>query len=161
LNLAENKHLRGQTEKAATLAQQVLPILRAGHDRHTLGLVLANLCGYLVALGRLSHVPAVAREALETVPNTIATECRLRTRSSIQLSLSHLTETFDAALCWRVTRKPPSVVLVPARIHRTNNPHLSRSAPPGTALTHRTQRVARAGGGTLTRRCDHPRTFAS
>jgi hypothetical protein len=65
LNLAENKHLRGQTEKAAALAQKVLPNLRAGRDRHTLGLVLANLCGYLVALGRLSELPAVAREALQ------------------------------------------------------------------------------------------------
>jgi hypothetical protein len=65
VNIAENKHLRGQTERAIALVQEVLPTLRAGRDRQTLSQALANLCGYLVVLDRLSEARAIAREALQ------------------------------------------------------------------------------------------------
>ncbi|MGD0471797.1 MAG: LuxR C-terminal-related transcriptional regulator [Candidatus Velthaea sp.] len=65
LDLAENKHQRGQTEIAIALVQEVLPVLRAGSDRRTLLLALANLCGYFVALDRLAEARAVGREVFQ------------------------------------------------------------------------------------------------
>ncbi len=63
ITLAEVQHQRGQTAAAIALAQEVLAALRADRDRPTLLGALANLCGYLVALNRLSEARAVALEA--------------------------------------------------------------------------------------------------
>ncbi len=63
--LAEVEHERGQTEKAVALLQEALPALRADRFRELLLLdALTGLCGYLVALDRLSEARAVAREAI-------------------------------------------------------------------------------------------------
>ena len=63
ITLAELQHQRGQTTTAVALAQEVLGALRADRDRQSLAGALANLCGYLVALDRLSEARAVALEA--------------------------------------------------------------------------------------------------
>jgi tetratricopeptide (TPR) repeat protein len=64
ISLAEIQHQRGQTATAVALVREVLAALRADRDRPTLLGALANLCGYLVALDRLSEARAVALEAL-------------------------------------------------------------------------------------------------
>ncbi|MGA7354426.1 MAG: helix-turn-helix domain-containing protein [Candidatus Cybelea sp.] len=63
ITLAELQHQRGQTTTAVALAQEVLGALRADRDRQSLVGALANLCGYLIALDRLSEARAVALEA--------------------------------------------------------------------------------------------------
>jgi predicted ATPase/transcriptional regulator with XRE-family HTH domain len=65
LDLADVEHQRGQTEKAVALAQEMLPTIRIGRHRILLLYILARLCGYLVALNRLSEARAVAQETFE------------------------------------------------------------------------------------------------
>lgn len=63
ISLAELQHQRGETAAAVALAQEVLGAFRSDRDRESLVGTLANLCGYLVALDRLSEAREVALEA--------------------------------------------------------------------------------------------------
>jgi predicted ATPase/transcriptional regulator with XRE-family HTH domain len=67
LILAELEHERNQTEKAAALVQEVLPAFRAGRNRSMHSSALADLCGYLIALDRLSEARLILQEALATI----------------------------------------------------------------------------------------------
>jgi predicted ATPase len=65
INLAEIEHRRGQTPRAVMIVQEVLPALRTGRSRLMRASALANLCGYLAAIDRLSEARAVAREVFD------------------------------------------------------------------------------------------------
>jgi predicted ATPase/DNA-binding CsgD family transcriptional regulator len=67
VNLADIEHLRGQTEKAAALLQEVVPALRAGPDRYRFLWSVANLSTCLVALDRLPEARDVVYDALQHV----------------------------------------------------------------------------------------------
>ena len=63
-NLAELEHVRGETQRAITIAREVLPATRSGANKNLLGNLLYNLAGYLVAVDDLPSAAAAAREAI-------------------------------------------------------------------------------------------------
>jgi predicted ATPase/transcriptional regulator with XRE-family HTH domain/tetratricopeptide (TPR) repeat protein len=68
VTLAELQYQRGKTAAAIRLAYEILDALRADRDLQSLAGALANLCGYLVAFGRLSEAAEIALEAFESSP---------------------------------------------------------------------------------------------
>jgi predicted ATPase/DNA-binding CsgD family transcriptional regulator len=66
LNLAATEHQRQQTEKAIALLQEVLPALRTSRFRDLHLDALADLCGYLLAVDRLSEACALVQEVFTT-----------------------------------------------------------------------------------------------
>jgi len=67
INLAEAEHLRGNTEKAAALLQDIVPALRAGPDRYRFHWSVATLSTCLVALDRFAEAREVLCNALQYV----------------------------------------------------------------------------------------------
>jgi predicted ATPase len=63
-NLAECEHARGRTQRAIAIVREILPTDRSGTDRGMLATHLANLAGYLIAVGDVSEAAAAAREAV-------------------------------------------------------------------------------------------------
>jgi predicted ATPase len=63
-NLAESEHWRGNTDEAAKIVHQAIDEFHASKDRVSAILCRSNLCGYLVALGRLSEAKEAGRQAL-------------------------------------------------------------------------------------------------
>ena len=61
---AEVEHARGETQRAIALVRETLPAARSAADKNTLGLLLVNFAGYLVALDDLPGALAAAREAI-------------------------------------------------------------------------------------------------
>ncbi|MGB8518716.1 MAG: helix-turn-helix domain-containing protein [Candidatus Tumulicola sp.] len=63
-NQAENEHWRGNTGEAVSLVSQAIDEFHATDDRVSVILCLSNLCGYLVASGRLGEAKEAARQVL-------------------------------------------------------------------------------------------------
>jgi len=61
---AEIEHARGQTRRAIAIVRETLPAARSSGDTNTLGLLLVNSAGYLVALDDLPAALAAARETI-------------------------------------------------------------------------------------------------
>ena len=66
MNLAENEHERGKTERAIAVLRDVLPEARAYGDRRRLSNMLLNLAGYLAAV---DDVPGARDNAREVIRN--------------------------------------------------------------------------------------------
>jgi len=62
--LGEIEHARGHTERAVALGREAVAGFRDLRERFNLTLSLVNLCGYLLALDRLSEARATGFEAL-------------------------------------------------------------------------------------------------
>jgi hypothetical protein len=62
---AEVEHARGQTQRAIAIVRDTLPTARSSADKNTLGLLLVNFAGYLVALDDLPGALTAAREVIE------------------------------------------------------------------------------------------------
>lgn len=63
-NQAETEHWRGNTGEAVKLVVQAIAEFHASKDRVSVILCLSNLCGYLVALGRLEEAKDAGWRAL-------------------------------------------------------------------------------------------------
>jgi predicted ATPase/class 3 adenylate cyclase len=64
LGLAEVEHARDRTPRAIEIVHEILPALRAGKDKVTLGNTLANLAAYFTAVDDLSDAVSAARECI-------------------------------------------------------------------------------------------------
>jgi predicted ATPase/DNA-binding XRE family transcriptional regulator len=61
---AETEHWRRRTRRAIELVAEVLPDARAGADRFTLTVLLANFAGYLASVDELAAASEAAREVI-------------------------------------------------------------------------------------------------
>ena len=64
LNLAEDEHALGHTQRAIAIVRETLPAARSGVNRGTLAQLLENLAGYLAAVDDLPGAVAAARESI-------------------------------------------------------------------------------------------------
>jgi predicted ATPase/DNA-binding SARP family transcriptional activator len=96
-NLAEIEHSRGNTEYAITLAQASVSYFRSSGDRTHFLKMLANVCGYLTALDRLTEAKAAGREALHELREQRNTSNVLSTLEHVALVFALEGNLVDAA----------------------------------------------------------------
>ncbi len=96
-NLAEIEHSRGNTEHAVRLAQASVSYFRSSGDRTHFLKMLANVCGYLTALDRLTEAKAAGREALHELREQRNTSNVLSTLEHVALVFALEGNLVDAA----------------------------------------------------------------
>jgi len=64
LNLAELEQARGDTRRAIEIVHEILPRVRAGKDKRTLGVTLTNLGAYFISVDELPDAVSAARECI-------------------------------------------------------------------------------------------------